>query len=70
MLTASRNKSSISEVPVVLGQETLLRKYPHLTKNSRVPCRSEDSQESVSFEGFTHGEQMACSVNTLRLYTP
>lgn len=52
----------------IAWQEALLRKYPHLTQNGRALYRSEDSRESVSFETFTRGELMACSVNTLRLY--
>lgn len=52
----------------IAWQESLLRKYPHLTQNSRALHRSEDSREGVSFETFTRGELMACSVNTLRLY--
>lgn len=49
-------------------QETLSRKYPRLTQNSRAIRRSADSPESVSFETFLRGELMSCSVNTLRLY--
>jgi len=52
----------------ITWQETLLQKYPRLTKNSRAIRRSADSPESVSFETFLRGELMSCSVKTLRLY--
>lgn len=52
----------------IAWQETLLRKYPHLTQNSRAIYRSSDSQSSISFETYIRGELMTHSVNTLRLY--
>ena len=52
----------------IAWREVLVKKYPYLTRNSRAVHRSEDIRGSVSFETFTRGELMACSVNTLRLY--
>lgn len=52
----------------IAWQESLLRKYPHLTQNSRAVHRNAGSQSSISFETYIRGELMTHSVNTLRLY--
>lgn len=49
-------------------QETLSRKYPRLTQNSRAIRRNADNRSGVSFETYIRGELMTHSVNTLRLY--
>nr|WP_325199576.1 DUF4125 family protein [uncultured Oscillibacter sp.] len=52
----------------VTWQETLQKKYPGITQNSRAIHRSADNQDSVSFETFVRSELMTYSVSTLRLY--
>lgn len=49
-------------------QETLSRKYPRLTQNSRAIRRNAGNRSGVSFETYIRGELMTHSVNTLRLY--
>lgn len=52
----------------IAWQESLLKKYPCLTQNSRAIRRSTDDQERISYETYLRGELMTCSVDTLRLY--